>query len=188
LLLFFKRSSGDKVTDLTTPETSTTGSVLGSDGASASIKNIVDTLNSIHASEYVELQDLNANFKDLVQQTTKGTALALQERGAFSFSTNAMKSGNTGASEKQFAMGLGTTAISAGLAAAGVGTGLATSVLAGAINASVALTGAASTVTSALVGTSAALMSGGLAAAAAMGGIGLFVLSICLKISKAFLL
>jgi hypothetical protein len=172
---FAMAGGGDKVTDLTTPETSTTGSVLGSDGASASIKNIVDTLNSIHASEYVELQDLNANFKDLVQQTTKGTALALQERGAFSFSTNAMKSGNTGASEKQFAMGLGTTAISAGLAAAGVGTGLATSVLAGAINASVALTGAASTVTSALVGTSAALMSGGLAAAAAMGGIGLLV-------------
>jgi hypothetical protein len=172
---FAMAGGGDKVTDLTTPETSTTGSVLGSDGASASIKNIVDTLNSIHASEYVELQDLNANFKDLVQKTTKGTALALQERGAFSFSTNAMKSGDTGASEKQFAMGLGTTAISAGLAAAGVGTGLATSVLAGAINASVALTGAASTVTSALVGTSAALMSGGLAAAAAMGGIGLLV-------------
>jgi tape measure domain-containing protein len=181
---FAMAGGGDKVTDLTTPETSTTGSVLGSDGASASIKNIVDTLNSIHASEYVELQDLNANFKDLVQQTTKGTALALQERGAFSFSTNAMKSGNTGASEKQFAMGLGTTAISAGLAAAGVGTGLATSVLAGAINASVALTGAASTVTSALVGTSAALMSGGLAAAAAMGGIGLLVGGAIYGISK----
>lgn len=172
---FAMMGGGDKVTDLTTPETSTTGSVLGSNEASSSIKNIVDTLNSIHASEYVELQDLNANFKDLVQQTTKGTALALQDRGAFAWSTNAMKGGNTGASEKQFMMGLGTTAISAGLAAAGTGVGLATSVLAGAINASVALTGAASTVTSALVGTSAALMSGGLAAAAAMGGIGLLV-------------
>lgn len=172
---FAMMGGGDKVTDLTTPETSTTGSVLGSNEASNSIKNIVDTLNSIHASEYVELQDLNANFKDLVQQTTKGTALALQDRGAFAWSTNAMKGGNTGASEKQFMMGLGTTAISAGLAAAGTGVGLATSVLAGAINASVALTGAASTVTSALVGTSAALMSGGLAAAAAMGGIGLLV-------------
>lgn len=172
---FAMMGGGDKVTDLTTPETSTTGSVLGSDGASNSIKNITDTLNSIHASEYVELQDLNANFKDLVQQTTKGTALALQDRGAFAWSTNGMKNGNTGASEKQFMMGLGTTAISAGLAAAGTGVGLATSVLAGAINASVALTGAASTVTSALVGTSAALMSGGLAAAAAMGGIGLLV-------------
>ena len=172
---FAMMGGGDKVTDLTTPETSTTGSVLGSNEASNSIKNIVDTLNSIHASEYVELQDLNANFKDLVQQTTKGTALALQERGAFAWSTNAMKGGNTGASEKQFMMGLGTTAISAGLAAAGTGVGLATSVLAGAINASVALTGAASTVTSALVGTSAAFMSGGLAAAAAMGGIGLLV-------------
>jgi hypothetical protein len=172
---FAMMGGGDKVTDLTTPETSTTGSVLGSNEASNSIKNIVDTLNSIHASEYVELQDLNANFKDLVQQTTKGTALALQDRGAFAWSTNAMKGGNTGASEKQFMMGLGTTAISAGLAAAGTGVGLATSVLAGAINASVALTGAASTVTSALVGTSAALMSGGFAAAAAMGGIGLLV-------------
>lgn len=88
---FAMMGGGDKVTDLTTPETSTTGSVLGSNSASNSIKNIVDTLNSIHASEYVELQDLNANFKDLVQQTTKGTALALQDRGAFNYSTSGMK-------------------------------------------------------------------------------------------------
>lgn len=112
---FAMMGGGDKVTDLTTPETSTTGSVLGSNEASNSIKNIVDTLNSIHASEYVELQDLNANFKDLVQQTTKGTALALQERGAFAWSTNEMKNGNTGASEKQFMQGLGINAAMASI-------------------------------------------------------------------------
>jgi tape measure domain-containing protein len=177
--------SSGKTTDLTAPESKTTGSVLGdNEKASTSIKSITDTLNSIHASEYVELKDMNSNFKNLVQMTTTGTSQAMQERGAFSFSTNAMKSGNTGASEKQFMMGLGTTAISAGLAAAGMGVGLSTTVLAGAINASVALTGAASTVTSALVGTSAALMSGGLMAAAAMGGIGLLIGGVIYGLSK----
>ena len=87
---------GDKVTDLTTPETSTTGSVLGSDGASNSIKNITDTLNSIHASEYVELQGINSNFQNLTKLTTTSLALSLRDRGAFSYSTSGMK--NSGAS------------------------------------------------------------------------------------------
>jgi hypothetical protein len=93
---FAMAGGGDKVTDLTTPETSTTGSVLGSDGASASIKNIVDTLNSIHASEYVELQGINSSFQNLTKLTTTSLALALRDKGAFSYNTNGFK--NTGAS------------------------------------------------------------------------------------------
>jgi hypothetical protein len=93
---FAMAGGGDKVTDLTTPETSTTGSVLGSDGASASIKNIVDTLNSIHASEYVELQGINSSFQNLTKLTTTSLALALRDKGAFSYNTNGFK--NTGPS------------------------------------------------------------------------------------------
>jgi hypothetical protein len=88
---FAMAGGGDKVTDLTTPETSTTGSVLGSDGASASIKNIVDTLNSIHASEYVELQGINSNFQNLTKLTTTSLALALRDRGSFNYSADQFK-------------------------------------------------------------------------------------------------
>jgi len=174
--------ASDKVTDLTMPESKTTGSVLGdSEKSSNSIKSVNDTLNSIHASEYVELKDMNSNFKNLVQIMTTGTAQTLQERGAFTFSTNAMKNTNTGASEKQFMMGLATTAVSAGLAAAGLGTGLATGALAGAIG---AVSGVSTTLTGALVGLSASIMSGGLMAAAAMGGIGLVLGGVIYGLSK----
>jgi tape measure domain-containing protein len=163
-----------KVTDLTTPETVLSGSVLGSASSSNSIKNIVDTLNSIHATEYRELASLNDNFKNLVESTTKGTALALRDMGGVKYSMKGMngQSSNTGASEKQFLMGLGTTAISAGAAAIGVGTSAVTSALAGAIG---VMSGVSTGVTGALVGLSASIMSGGLAAAAAMGGIGLLI-------------
>jgi tape measure domain-containing protein len=83
--------ASDTVTDMTTPETSTTGSVLGSDGASSSIKNIVDTLNSIHASEYVELQGINSNFQNLTKLTTTSLALSLRDRGAFTYSADQFK-------------------------------------------------------------------------------------------------
>jgi tape measure domain-containing protein len=92
---FAMMGGGDKVTDLTTPETSTTGSVLGSDGASNSIKNITDTLNSIHASEYVELQGINSNFQNLTKLTTTSLALSLRDRGAFSYSADAYKGAGT---------------------------------------------------------------------------------------------
>lgn len=94
---FAMMGGGDKVTDLTTPETSTTGSVLGSDGASSSIKNIVDTLNSIHASEYVELQGINSNFENLTKLTTTSLALSLRDRGAFSYSASDFKNSGTSA-------------------------------------------------------------------------------------------
>jgi len=60
---FAMAGGGDKVTDLTTPETSTTGSVLGSDGASASIKNIVDTLNSISQVNMLSCKESIVTFK-----------------------------------------------------------------------------------------------------------------------------
>jgi tape measure domain-containing protein len=167
-----------KVTDLTTPETALTGSVLGSDSASNSIKNIVDTLNSIHATEYRELVSLNDNFKNLVESTTKGTALALRDMGGVKYSMKGMngQSSNTGASEKGFLMGLGTTAISAGLAGAGMGTGLAVAALdAAAISLATTMGSAGSTIATGMVSLGTTLASGGLAAAAAMGGIGLLI-------------
>jgi hypothetical protein len=83
--------ASDKVTDLSTPETSTTGSVLGSDSASTSIKSITDTLNSIHASEYAELKGINTNFQNLTKLTTTSLALALRDRGAFNYSSSDFK-------------------------------------------------------------------------------------------------
>jgi hypothetical protein len=174
--LGFSGGGSGTTVDMTAKDTKQTGTVLGnSQEGSHSIANVVKTLNDIHAKEYPELQAINTNFAALTKAVDKTILGAVQSHGAFIPSNNSMKSSDTNALTHQFVLGLGTTALSAGLAAAGVGTGLATSVLASAINASVALTGAASSVTSALVGTSAALMSGGLAAAAAMGGIGLLV-------------
>ena len=94
---FAMMGGGDKVTDLTTPETSTTGSVLGSNEASNSIKNIVDTLNSIHASEYVELRGINSNFQNLTKLTTTSLALSLRDRGAFTYSADQFKGSGTSA-------------------------------------------------------------------------------------------
>jgi hypothetical protein len=175
---FAMAGSGAKVTDLTTPETSTTGSVLGSNEASNSIKNIVDTLNSIHATEYRELVSLNDNFKNLVESTTKGTALALRDMGGVKYSMKGMngQSSNTGASEKGFLMGLGTTAISAGLAGAGMGTGLAVAALDSAaafVSSTMGTVGA--NLATGMMSLGTTLASGGLAAAAAMGGIGLVI-------------
>jgi soluble lytic murein transglycosylase-like protein len=122
-----------KNVDLRTPDSLTTGSVLGSSSESNSIRNIVNTLNSIHAVEYEELKAINSNFKDLVESTTKGTALALRDRGRFVFSTKDIygreptaKSKNPNGSVGMQAASIGTSvgisaATGGGLAGAGLG-------------------------------------------------------------------
>ncbi|MGB4498884.1 MAG: transglycosylase SLT domain-containing protein [Methylococcaceae bacterium] len=143
---FAMAGSGAKVTDLTTPETSTTGSVLGSNEASNSIKNVVDTLNSIHASEYMELKSLNENFKNLVEMTTKGTALALRDMGGVKFSTKGMNGSIPTAQSKNPNGSVGMQA--AGLAgsvasgAIGAATGITGGAMAGAIGGSIITGGA----------------------------------------------
>jgi hypothetical protein len=180
--LGFAMSSGSKpAQDDTMKASATTGTVLGDATASSnSIKNIIQTLNDIHAKEYPELKTVADAFKTLggsVDGFIKN--LAQRSRSFTDFKgigiPNAPTIGNNGSLEKGFVAGLATTAVSAGMAAAGVGTGIATTALASMISTSVAVTGGASAVTGALVGTSAAIMSGGLAAAAAMGGIGILV-------------
>ena len=165
----------DKTIDYTHSSADTTGTVLGTSDPSNSLHGVISTLYDIHAQQFPVLKKISDEFTLMSKGVDNTIAMAIKQHGTFVPSTNGMKTAYNGANEKQFLMGLGTTAVSAGLAAAGVGTSLATTALASMISTSVAVTGGASAVTGALVSTSAALMAGGLAAAAAMGGIGLLV-------------
>ena len=164
---------GSKAQDTSTPDTATTGSVKGDNTiASNSVNNVVDTLNSIHAREYVQLVAISDGFRNLKSAVNNTIEMAVT-KNTFTGNVNAgSNKSNSGALEKQFAIGLGTTAISAGLAGIGIGTGLATTALASLIG---VMSGISTSITGALVGVSAALMGGGLMAAAAMGGIGILI-------------
>ena len=164
---------GSKAQDTSTPDTATTGSVKGDNTiASNSVNNVVDTLNSIHAREYVQLVAISDGFRNLKSAVNNTIEMAVI-KNTFTGNVNAgSNKSNSGALEKQFAIGLGTTVISAGLASIGIGTGLATTALASLIG---VMSGISTSITGALVGVSAALMSGGLMAAAAMGGIGILI-------------
>jgi hypothetical protein len=164
---------GSKAQDTSTPDTATTGSVKGDNTiASNSVNNVVDTLNSIHYREYAQLVAISDGFRNLKSAVNNTIEMAVT-KNTFTGNVNAgSNKTNSGALEKQFAMGLGTTAISAGLAGIGIGTGLATTALASLIG---VMSGISTSITGALVGVSAALMGGGLMAAAAMGGIGILI-------------
>jgi tape measure domain-containing protein len=83
----------DKVTDTSTPDTRTTGTVRGnSDIGSNSVSNIIKTLNDIHAAEWDTLKDIANGFKNLGKSVDNTITMAVQKNGVFQGSTNAAKS------------------------------------------------------------------------------------------------
>jgi hypothetical protein len=110
----------DKVTDTSTPDTRTTGTVRGnSDIGSNSVSNIIKTLNDIHAAEWDTLKDIANGFKNLGKSVDNTITMAVQKNGAFKGSTQAATSAsmNPLGSNTMIAANLG---MSAALGASGL--------------------------------------------------------------------
>lgn len=110
----------DKVTDTSTPDTRTTGTVRGNaDIGSNSVSNIIKTLNDIHAAEWDTLKDIANGFKNLSKSVDNTITMAVQKNGAFKGSTQAATSAsmNPLGSNTMIAANLG---VSAALGATGL--------------------------------------------------------------------